>query len=359
MPRLLVLCLLTVVLAQVAEGQSGKIRPQPVATLSLSASPTSGQEELGWASVTFTSETSIAVGACLSDYFSQKCSLVLVRWEGNTLQAFAQTLRFDSGTSLHPASNGRVLGGHGLSPAVLYSTDLSTMQDLPIHLSRFLSLSGKTAAKWAPGSWTLYRLTDKLEPLREGTGNLQSLSDEAVLVQDHKVMRVETLDGKPLSSFSVPSAEGGYYASAGFLGRSKLYLDDCKHVRIIDFDGKTLLKIHPQKGCSMGDTSSSADGRRILFDYTSRKVSGLKHMIESFQTITTLGMIGPEDVNREHVRVFDAETGKTCFDWHRSFPMTYSQVRSAAISPSGAFVAIVEKGNLSMYRVAAHCSGGP
>jgi len=169
-------------------------------------------------------------------------------------------------------------------------------------------------------------------------------------------MRVETLDGKQLGSFFLPSEAEGYYASAGSVGNNKLYLDDCKSVRIVDFEGRTLLKMHPRKGCSVGDTSSSADGRRMLFDFTDHKVSGLRHVLESVQTLTTLGMAGPEDVNREEVRVFDTVTGKACFDWHRGFPATYSRVRSAAISPSGVFVAIVAKDKLSMYRLPADCN---
>jgi hypothetical protein len=168
-------------------------------------------------------------------------------------------------------------------------------------------------------------------------------------------MRVETPDGKQLGSFSVPSEAEGYYASTGSVGKNKLYLDDCKSVRIVDFDGRTLLKMHPRKGCSVGDTSSSADGRLMLFDFTNRKVSWLKHVLESIQTVTTLGMAGPEDVNHEEVRVFDTVTGKACFDWHHSFLATYSQVRSAAISPSGEFVAIVAKDRLSIYRLPADC----
>lgn len=93
----------------------------------------------------------------------------------------------------------------------------------------------------------------------------------------------------------------------------------------------------------------------MLFDFTNHKASGLKHVLESVQTVTTLGMMGPEDVNREDVRVFDTVTGKACFNWHRSFPATYSQVRSAAISPSGEFVAVVEKDKLSIYRLPADC----
>jgi hypothetical protein len=194
-----------------------------------------------------------------------------------------------------------------------------------------------------------------LEPLREGTGDLQSVSDEVVLIQDRKVLRAETLDGKVLGSFSVPSAAGGYYASVGSVGNNKLYLDDCKSVRIVDFDGRTLLEMHPRKGCISGDTSSSFDGRRILFDFTNRKVSGLKHVLESVQTVTTLGMMGSEDVNREEVLVFDTVTGKECFDWTRSFLSTYSRVKSAAISPSGEFIAIIAKDTLTLYRLPLDC----
>lgn len=330
---------------------------QPVASLAFSESSLFGQGEAAWASVAFTSETSIAVGVCLQDFINEKCSLGLVRWEGGTLQPFAQTLRFDSGVKIHPASEGRILTVQGPSPPVLYSADLSTVQELPRQLSRFLSPSGKTVAEWARGSWKLYRLTDRLEPLREGTGDLQFVSDEVVLIQDRKVMRVETLDGKRLGSFSAPSE--GYYAS-GSVGNNKLYLDDCKRVRIVDFDGRTLLNL--RNGCSVGDTSLSADGRRMLFDSLNHKSSGLKHVLETVQTLMTLGMAGPEDVNHEEVRVFDTVTGKVCFDWQRSFPATYSRVRSAAISPSGEFVAIVAKDKLSIYRLPAglrRISGSP
>jgi hypothetical protein len=212
-----------------------------------------------------------------------------------------------------------------------------------------------TASESASGSWKLYRLTDRLEPLREGTGDLLSVSDEVVLIQDGKAMNVETIDGKRLGSFSASNEAWDY--QAGLLGNNKLYLDDCKSVRVADFEGRTQLEMHPRKGCSLGDTKSSADGKRMLFDFTNRKVSGLQNVLESVRTITTLGMSGEEDVNREQVRVVDSVTGRLCFDWHRSFPLTYSQVRSAAISPSGEFVAIAAENTLSVYRLPAVCEG--
>src|SRR5580700_1304474 len=94
---------------------------QPFASLSLSDSPQSSQAEVAWVSVAFTSETSIAVGACLRNFINQKCSVVVVRWSGDILQPFAQTLQFDSGVSLHPASEGRILAVKSLSPTVLFS----------------------------------------------------------------------------------------------------------------------------------------------------------------------------------------------------------------------------------------------
>jgi hypothetical protein len=320
--------------------------PQPVATLALAALHPSDRGESDWATVAFSSETSIAVGQCRPE-----CSLSLVGWEGGALHPFAQTLRFDTGVSIHAAAEGRILASESWLATVLYSADLSTTRDLPKHLSH-VSRSGKTVAEWADGSWKLYRLTDRLEPLREGTGELRSVSDEVAVIQEGKVMRVETLDGKRLGSFSLRDEAWGSHAA--LLGNTKLYLDDCRRVRVADFKGKTQLEMHPRGGCDQGNRSST-DGRRMLFDFTSHKVSGLEKVLESLRAIVTFGMAGAEDVNREEVRVFDTVTGKSCFDWHRSFPMTYRRVSSAAISPSGGFVAIAAGNTLSVYRFPEIC----
>jgi hypothetical protein len=166
-------------------------------------------------------------------------------------------------------------------------------------------------------------------------------------------MKVETLDGKLLGSFSVPPEERGY-ALVELLGDTQLSLDDCNGVRIVDFDGRTELAVHSRKGCSVGDTKSSADGRRMLFDFTSHKVSVLQTAREFVFSFWTFG----EARNREDVQVVDGVTGKSCFDWHRSFRMTYGEEgfrRSAAISPSGEFVAIAAGNTLSIYRLPATC----
>jgi hypothetical protein len=167
-------------------------------------------------------------------------------------------------------------------------------------------------------------------------------------------MKVERLDGRRLGSFPVSDEVSAFHAA--LLGNNKLYLPDCRRtVRVVDFEGKTQLKIHQSGLCGQGDTTSSADGRRMMLDFTDHKTFGMQHVLENIQTITSLGMVGQEDFNREEVRVFDTITGKSCFDWRRSFPMTYSQVRSAAISPSGEFVAIAAGDTLSIYRLPAVC----
>ena len=325
--------------------------PHPVATLALSTMNPSPRMDSTWVSVAFSSETSIAVGLCHWDCANKECSLRLVRWAGGTLRPFAQTPEFDYGASVHPASDGQLLAGWW-QPTVLYSADLSTRHELSKHLWH-ISPSGRTVAESARGSWKLYRLTDKLEPLREGTGDLTSISDELVVLREKKAMRVETVDGKQLGSFSLRDEAWGYHAA--LLGNTKLYLDDCRRtVKVVDLGGSTQLEMHPRGGCDQGNRSSS-DGRRMLFDVTSHKSSGLVGVLEGLRTITSFGMVGAEDVNRENVQVFDTVTGASCFAWHRTFPSTFTRVSSAAISPSGEFVAIEAGDTLSIYRLPEVC----
>lgn len=328
--------------------------PQPIATLALATRSPSGRGESTRATVAFSSETSIAVGLCHQNCSDDECSLRLIRWESGTLRTFAETPRFDYGASVHPASDGQILADWW-RPSILYSADLSTRRELPIHLSH-ISPSGRTVSEWARGSWKLYRLTDKLEPLREGTGELTSVSDEVIVIQEGKAMRVESIDGRRLGSFYLRDEAWGYHAM--ILGNTKLYLDDCRRtVKVVGLDGRTQLEMHPQGGCDQGNRSS-ADGRRMLFDFASHKASGVERVLEGLRTIASFGMVGAEDVNREDVRVFDTVTGTSCFDWHRSFPSTYIRASSAAISPSGEFVAIAAGDTLSIYQLPEVC-GSP
>jgi hypothetical protein len=238
----------------------------------------------------------------------------------------------------------------------LYPADLSTWRDVSLSIS-LVSASGKTAAEASGNGWKLYRVSGStLELTREGPGRLQSVSDENRVVQEGNIIKVETLDGKWLGSFSV-APERGCTSFAKLIGGDRLYLNDCKFERIVNYDGKTLSRLTPPKGCCFWDDVWSVDGKRLLFDYRDRKVFLLRNAGEIVRMFATLGMSGEEWPNREAVRVVDTLTGKSCVDWRRSFA-TANDVeygRTAALSPSGEFLAIATKDKLSIYRLPADC----
>src|SRR6202042_2784968 len=111
------------------------------------------------------------------------------------------------------------------------------------------------------------------------------------------------------------------------------------------------------KGCCSFDDMASVDGKRLLFDYRDRKVFLLRNAGEILRMFATLGMSGEEWDNREAVNVVDTLTGKSCLEWRRTFGKAddVESGRTAAISPSGEFVAIAAKDKLSLYRLPLHC----
>jgi hypothetical protein len=318
-----------------------------------------GQVELDWTTVAFMSETSIAVGLC-SDLKTGKRSLSLVRWEGGVLRPFAQTLGFDARARIHPASHGRILTicFYSCKPA-LYSADLSNSLRLPSQIST-VSPSGNTVAFKARESWTVYRLSTGLELVRENDGNLRSVSDELVVFEDRGAMRIEKLDGTLLGKFS---ARRLCPDGAQILGRHRLYVDTCRRDPVItDFEGKELQKLRlPTRGCDH-EPAAADDGRRLLFDCKSRKVSVLRSVGENALEIALVGNADLEfRNNRQQVLVVDTVTGATCFHWRRSFPMSddLHLANVASISPSGEFVAIAVGKTLSIYHLPTVCETQP
>lgn len=346
-----VLALLVVLLSSILDGYtSTPPQPQPVATFDLSQLLLPGQREATWTTIAFVSDTYIAVGLC-GEGGAEKCSLSLVQWESGVLRLSAQTTKLDSISSIYPAGGGRTLTTATWTPTNLFSPDLSASLRLPVSIY-LVSQSGRTVAENTQGGWKVYRLST----VRGGIGSLKSISDEVVVFQDRNVMRTETLERRVLGSFSV-APETKCYTSAELLGDNRLYLQGCKGgKRIVDFDGKERRKLHPPKGCCDYDNRSSADGSRLLFDYTSRKVSALRNVGEILVAFTLFGAADEMD-NREEIQVVDTVTGGTCFDWRRRFAMG-SDLRFrkiAAISPSGEFVAIAAEKTLSVFRLPSLC----
>jgi hypothetical protein len=324
---------------------------QPVATLALSSGQPANNQNKSWTAVAFSSDNSIVTGLCRMDGKKTGCSLSLVRWQDGTLQRLAQASRSDFAITIHAAGDGQILVLNGSNPSTLYSSDLATTHELP---SLWITSStGKTVVEGRRGSWKLFRLTDSLQPIREGSGYLKSISDDVVVFQDRDVIKVESLDGKQLGSFPLPFSTP-YYVSAAPLGKDSLYVDDCKDTGIVNYQGKPKLDLH-YTGCGLRETSSSADGKRLMFDTPDNQSGAIRRGLENAVTLGTLGMVGTADINHEDVRVFDTVTGGSCFAWQRSLPRTYFPIKSAAISPSGEFVAIVDRNTLSVYRLPESC----
>jgi hypothetical protein len=354
-----VLTVLAITITCVVTG-SASDSPQPLATLDLSRLLSPGA--LSVESIAFVSDTSIAIGLCQSRP-GTNCSLSLIHRDGEVLQSYAFTPKFRRGMSIHPSSGEHILTTPvGMFPAVLFSADLSAAQDLPsLHLvsrsgETAVETSGHTAAERRKGTWKIYRVLPKLEIIREGTEQLETISDEVVVLREGDVIRTETLDGKLLGSFSVgPKAK--CYGRPHVASADRLYLGGyCDGARTVDFNGKNEQQLHPPKG--WGGLAWSGDGKRMLFDHYSRRISILRSAGEDFVAFATLGMgVSDELDNREEVRVIDTSTGGWCFDWKRSFPKgsVGFDRGHAAISPSGEFVAIATEGTLAIYRLPAVC----
>ncbi|MGA9981814.1 MAG: hypothetical protein WBQ08_24575, partial [Candidatus Sulfotelmatobacter sp.] len=171
--------------------------PAPVAMLDLSSLIPPGQVDLQRTSLAFVSETSIAVALC-SKGKPDQCQLSLVRWEDGVLRLFAETLGPNTWAHVNPSTDGRVLlTCYSFCEPVLYSADLSRSRRLPEPIHVVSPSGGKVATitiggwkqtnkglKPTHGGWKIYHLASALEPIRDGTGNLRSISDDVVVIQD-------------------------------------------------------------------------------------------------------------------------------------------------------------------------------
>lgn len=279
------------------------------------------------------------------------CSLSLIKWEGGPLYLFAQTPQFSPSKSIHLTSEARVLTTpFGKAPAILYSSDLSAANELPpVH---YASKSGDTVAELTQGGWNLYHLDSKLRLIRGGSGNLQSISDEVMVFRDGETIRTETLDGKTLGFFRAKPM-----CSVQVAGHDSLFVSGCGKPRVVDYTGKQRLNFRQPNGWSISQSNWSADGKRVLFDVFSRRISVFRNAREVLVMFATLGLgVGDEQDNHEQVEVMDITTGSSCFDLRREFAEnSESASQSAVLSPSGEFVAMVVGSTLSVYHLPAKC----
>lgn len=192
----------------------------------------------------------------------------------------------------------------------------------------------------------------ELTHLRDGPGLLESTSDEVVVYRSGHTIRTETLDDKSLGSFQLSDA-----CRVRVLAAEKLFVNDCKGPRIVDYNGKKLMRFRRLRNWDHFELDSSADGERLLFNHFSGKMSVFRAAGEVLVAFATAGMGANDEAdNREQVEVLDINTGESCFDLHQGFAKgSESSSRSAFISPSGQYVAIVAGSSLSIYGLPATC----
>lgn len=96
------------------------------------------------------------------------------------------------------------------------------------------------------------------------------------------------------------------------------------------------------------ETIRSNDGSRLLQVRRERKIHGF---FEIARTVLTFGMSGEEWNNHETFTVIDTATGKSCFEWSRTFKNSDDVVsgENAALSPSGEFLVIATKNGVSLF----------
>lgn len=329
---------------------------EPVAIADLSFDDQTGNTFTS--TVSFVSDDLIAIGRHPSQTGNLSGTLTTVQWRGGKLgilktRSIAKYRAFSGG--LFPAGDGNFISSLE-QPSELLSRDLSAISDIP---TKFVipSVAGGTVAGDSHGfeSWNIYRLTPAKALLREGVGELLSLSDELLVFRSNDEIRIERMTGQRLGSFAVPP-RSTCYARALLLGPDRLYMNGCGPGRIADFTGKTIIEMPEPDGWGFR-FGLTPGGHRILFDKYTRRISGLQRIAESVESVLTFGM-GPIVTSKgEVIRVIDTNTGKTCFDLDSpEHQLGRDGEFHADISPSGRFVAIASTGKLSIYPLPEVCN---
>ena len=180
--------------------------------------------------------------------------------------------------------------------------------------------------------------------------------------QPEPIATASTFD---LSEMPLNGPEGVSFATVTFSSGNLIAVRECStrddprncQLAVFRWDDGRLERTPQVPQPELKSSKSSADGSRRLLDFNDREVPRGQRLLETLRTVATLGMAGPEDVNREVVQVVNTSTRKSCFEFHRSFAMTNGRPRTAAISPSGDFVVIAAQNTLSVYRLATVCDG--
>jgi hypothetical protein len=317
------------------------------------------ERETIWdATLTFVSDETLVLQLC-HPAPSSKCPLLLVlQILDSGFRTLARRESTEERMSLFRTEQGGIVAVfNGANSSQLFSTDLNLKYRFsytPWHIS----LSGKTAAGIVSNNaWTIVRICASLdcaEEVRRVKGELESVSDDAVVLREHDTIQVQTLQGTQIGTFKV-KPKSKCATELQIVGQGRLFLQSCGPDRIVDFHGKEIKRFRHPQGWSHR-RGWSVDGTRVLYDTYTRTVPALQSVGEVAIAVVTLGAgVADENANGEAVRVVDTTTATTCFEWHDPKNLVDEGVYHADISPSGQLVALVTRGELLIYRLPRRC----
>jgi len=312
--------------------------------------------------VAFLSDDSIAVAAQPgASGASFTLSIAKFEWRDGTRRVGAETeLPLDAPTvgELFTAAHGGLLLTK-TRPTRFVSGDLKSAIKLPINIPIAPMQQANAVAEYKGKSWTLYKLLPKFQAIRDGSGEILTLSDEFVVFRTDRELRIETLAGELRGHFSI-APQSKCLTSAKILSAGRLFLCTCGEFRVVDFSGRQLAKIPAPDGWGPA-YRTSLDGSRLLFDHYTRRISAAQRLSDAIERVITLGY-GPIVTEQgEDIRVVDTLKGKVCFDLDSpNHLLGENTSQHADISPSGRFAAVVTTtasgSTLSIYGIPATCA---
>jgi hypothetical protein len=337
--------------------QSGP--PNAVASVALTSSTSQSPSGGTNAQIAFLTDRIVAVGMCSG----QRCALSTYLLSEGELRKVDESAAFVPYTHLFRSADGGVLEDHvwierTKGAAVLFAPDLLTHQLLPdiwVGLNQ-ISPTGETFImnERSGNGWAAYKTAATDTPFLKGEGRGLALSNDKVAYLESGSIRLESADGKLLGSF--PIKTGCSPNSARILGEDRFWLSGCGNDQILDFHGKTLIKLPHRDG--WGETRQSTDGRRLLYHSYTRHVSPIQSAGEIALAVATMG-VGVDDQapNGETVRVIDTTTGKSCFELRGTTGLVGTGTSHSDLDPTGRRVAVVTRNSLSVYTVPDSCKG--
>jgi hypothetical protein len=320
---------------------------KPVAAAEVAALLGSG-EQVRDVSPVFLSDDLIAI--LVSSGPRGPSRILVLRWTGARLQLIANAQKANEDDEIFAISDERILIASARRTYV-YSPDLRERWEIPIRiLSNSFPRSG-TVGESNPSDWKTFRVAPALALIREGPGDLLSVSDDIVVFRLDNAIRAESAGGQLLGSIPAPLGQSDSHAAEA-AGTGKLLLHSFGEERIVDFKGRELLRLRPPEGWGFRH-GWSADGGRVLFDHFTRTVPLWGKLVD----VVARALGAPEEDNGETIKVADTRNGGGCIAFESPGKLL-GPIGSyhADLSPDGHWVAISTLAELSIFRLPDVCA---